>query len=150
MGGGGGSGDTGDRITPAAAGRRSPGGGRNHGQRQAHDPPYRQPVDALGQRTGQRRDQIAPTAFLVGDDGLPARAGVAAQREHRHPRVDARADQVRLVDVDQQRGGAGLTPAGGRRPAAAALQWEDQIEHEPSLAFGYDMPIRPRRQPGPT
>jgi hypothetical protein len=40
--------------------------------------------------------------LLDGDDGVAARAGVAAEGEHGHAGIDARRDQVRLVGLDSQ------------------------------------------------
>jgi hypothetical protein len=49
-------------------------------------------------------------------------------------RVDARTDQMRLVRLDDEFHGARIAPAGRRRPAAAAFQRQDQIEHGVSVA----------------
>ena len=62
---------------------------RDDGQRGVEDAPVQQPVQPERQGVGQRCGQVAAAAFLQGDDGLAARSGVAAQREHRDVRVDA-------------------------------------------------------------
>ena len=104
-------------------------------------------VRAVGEGGGQWGHQIAAAVLLECDDGPPARPGVAAQREDRHPRVDPGADDQRFIGVHPQCRRAGLAPAGLRGSAAAALQWEDGIEqrvrkgpggHPPSVVGGAD------------
>ena len=73
--------------------------------------------------------EVAAAVFLQREDRLAAGADVAAQREHRDLRVDARVHHVRLIGSHRQFVGAGVTPAGGGRPATAALQRQDQVEH---------------------
>lgn len=75
------------------------------------------------------RHQVGPAVFLDGDDGLSAWPGVSAESEHRDAGIDSRHHDSRLVRRYLQRRGAGGTPPGGRRAAASAFQWEDEVQN---------------------
>ena len=51
------------------------------------------------QRLGQRRQQISPATVFHRNDRPPPRPRVAAEREHRHLRVDTRGDDARRVEI---------------------------------------------------
>lgn len=91
-------------------------------------------MDAEGQGARKWGDEVASAVLLERDDGLPTRAGVAAESEDRHAGIDARGDEVRLVGVDLECRSAGIAPPGRRRTAASAFEREDEVEHGFSVA----------------
>ena len=99
-------------------------------------------MHAESQRPSQRRQQIGAAVVFRRDDRPPPRARVAAEREHRHLRVDARSDDARRVETDREFVGAGRAPSRRRRPAATALQWQNQIQHGASVPSRTDMTER--------
>ena len=136
------------RVTGSPPRRRAaeaPGGRGHHGQRRAQRRP-RSAADAARSRSAraERADQVGAAVFLDRHDRLAARAGVAAQREA--PAPPGRTRGVTTCGssaAHRQSPRARVAPAGRRRPAAAALQRQDQVEHAASVAPGGDMSVRP-------
>src|ERR1700733_15515911 len=95
-------------------------------------------MHAESQRPRQRRPQIGPAAVFHRDDRPPPRPRVAAEREYRDSRVDARGDDARRVETDREFVGAGRTPSRRRRPATIALQRKNQIQHSESVTTWTD------------
>ena len=95
-------------------------------------------MHAERQHPGQRRAEVDPAAVFHRDNRLPARARIAAERKHRDLRVNAWRHHTRRVGTHGQLFRAGLAPAGRRRPAAAAFQREDEIEHSASVTTAGD------------
>ena len=124
----------GHRVAAAAPGGRSAGRRGNDGQRRLDDSPGQQARQAGVQRAGERLDQVGAAVLLDRDDGLAARAGIAAEREDRHAGIEPRSDQVRLVGLDGQFPRAGGAPPGRRRAAAPAFQRQDEVEHARSVS----------------
>lgn len=116
----------------------SAGSARDDGQRHVEQAPGDEATDAEGQRVCERRDEVGAAAIFHRDDRFSSHAGVAAECEHRHSRVDAGGYGVGLLFGGGQFVGAGLAPAGLRRAAAAAFQRQDQIEHACSVAVRGD------------
>ncbi|BBY07523.1 hypothetical protein MNVI_28410 [Mycobacterium noviomagense] len=86
-------------------------------------------MQSNGERVRPGSDEVGATVLLHRHDRLPAGTGIAAEREHGHLRVDARAHYVRRIRGYLQLLGACFTPARRRRAAAAAFQREEKIEH---------------------
>ena len=92
------------------------------------------------QGVAERVEQVGAATLLEGDDGLAAGAGVAAEGEHGHARVQPGRDQVRFVGLHGQLLRAGRAPRGRGGAAAAALQGQDEIEHAVSVSPASDTP----------
>src|SRR6202012_2010884 len=81
---------------------------------------------------------MAPAAVFHRDDRAPPRPRVAAEREHRHLRVDARGDDARRVETDREFVGAGRAPSRRQRAATTAPQRKDQSKHSQSVTTRTD------------
>ena len=132
---------TGSPPRRRAAARRVGAGTKVSGRSTMPQPTSRSTPSPSASDSGTIR--IRSAVLLGGHDRGAARAGVAAQREHRHSRVHAGVDQSRVIWFESELARAGVAPSRGRGTAAAAFERQHQVEHEASVAITTDTDFVP-------
>ena len=146
-----GAGHRGDRVAAPGPGGRSPARRGHQPDRFGQQARPMQPQQAVAERRAEHRGQIAPAAFLAGDDRRPHRVGVPGQCPGRWQRSGgATGDQLGQPDPPRPTQQRRVTPvAPGARSTASGTRARQHQVHRRRDTKPPGMQIEERRHSRP-